>query len=102
MISILRRVFLSLSVALLITSFASGCGAKKRAVAAATHEVVAQRDDGESDVDDQPHRVNETTEMSTDQMGSFCSGVLSCTIEGIGWVLALPLRGIVGLFDALF
>lgn len=101
-----RRALLCIPASLLVglaaVSPIVGCSAKKRAVSAAAHEVVAQRDGEGGDSDDAPWRANETTEMSTDQMGSFCSGALGCTIEGIGWVLALPFRALVGLVDVLF
>lgn len=93
---------LLVSVALLVSLSCSGCSAKKKVVTTVTREVVAQPD-GDSDSEEvRPRVISETTETSTEQMGSFCSGVLSCTIEGIGWVLALPFRAIVGFLDVMF
>jgi hypothetical protein len=80
----------------------AGCGAKKRAAVAVGREVAAESYSDSDDEDDSPRMVSETTEMSTDQMGSFCSGPLGCTLQGIGWVLALPVRGLVALFDVMF
>lgn len=87
---------------LFISLSSSGCSAKKRAATAVTREVVAQSSDDSDDEEIGPRMVSETTEASTDQMGSFCSGMLGCTLQGIGWVLALPLRAIVGVFDVMF
>ncbi len=87
---------------LFVSLSSSGCSAKKRVATAVTREVVAQSSDTSEDEESSPRMVSETTEFSTDQMGSFCSGVLGCTVQGIGWVLALPLRAIVGVVDEIF
>lgn len=93
---------LLVSAPILVSLPCSGCSAKKRAAATVAREVVAQPDEDDSAEEAQPRFVSGTPEMSTDQMGSFCSGALGCTLQGIGWALALPFRVLVGFFDALF
>lgn len=97
-----RAVSLLVLVALSVSSLCGGCGPKKRVAAAVTREVVAESHSDSTGEDDTPQMVSETSEMSTEQMGSFCSGPLGCAVQGIGWVLALPFRAVVGLVDVMF
>ena len=46
--------------------------------------------------------VTETTQTETTSSGVGCSGVLSCTFAGLGWVIALPFRLIAGVIELIF
>lgn len=46
--------------------------------------------------------VTETTQTETTSSGAGCSGVLSCTFAGIGWVIALPFRIVAGVIELIF
>jgi hypothetical protein len=48
-------------------------------------------------------RVTETTTVEkTETSDGGCGGVLSCTVDAIGTVIALPFRAVGALFDAIF
>lgn len=95
-------IVLLVTVSLLVAPSSSGCSSKKRVVTTVTREVAAQPDGATDSEESAPRVISETTETSTEQMGSFCSGILSCTFEGIGWVIALPFRALVGVIDVIF
>jgi hypothetical protein len=48
--------------------------------------------------------VTEKSETVTEKesSGPWCGGILSCSFEGIGWVLALPFRLAGGVIDVIF
>lgn len=46
--------------------------------------------------------VTETTKTETSTSGPGCSGILSCTFAGLGWVIALPFRIIAGAIELIF
>ena len=46
--------------------------------------------------------VTETTKTETTTSGPGCSGVLSCTFAGLGWVIALPFRLVAGVIELIF
>lgn len=47
--------------------------------------------------------VTEKTETGTESdSGIGCSGVISCTFHGLGWVIALPFRAVAGAIELIF
>lgn len=47
-------------------------------------------------------RETRETEVSDDRSSGGCSGVLSCTLDVVGNIIALPFRLVGGLIDFLF
>lgn len=96
-----------LTVALLcsfVVSCSSTTTSKTTTVKSSAHESAVDRDyeDRGYYAERSPEEVlteNTTTEESA---SASCGGVLSCTFEGIGYVLALPFRLVAGLIDVIF
>ena len=44
----------------------------------------------------------EETTTTVEESGAACSGILSCTVHGVGYVLALPFRLVGGIIDVIF
>jgi hypothetical protein len=49
-----------------------------------------------------PNAVEERTTTTTTKSGPGCSGVLSCTVDFVGDVIAFPFRLVGGVVKALF
>lgn len=77
-----------------------GCSSRKTTTTTTTQEVpVAAPAQGTPQAAVVTEKTETTTESSS---GIGCSGILTCTVEGIGFILSLPFRLIVGLFDVIF
>jgi hypothetical protein len=53
------------------------------------------------DYNRQPIEVVETQEV-TETESSSCGGILGCTVEGVGLILALPFKAVGLLIDVIF
>jgi hypothetical protein len=100
-----NKLKLSISVALLLTAPISGCSSTRK-----TSTTTVTTAEAPTSIADQPTQrptakvITEKTETVTekDSSGPWCGGILSCTVEGVGWVIALPFRLIGGAIDVVF
>ena len=73
-----------------------GCASHKTSTVSVTREEVPG-----SSTTTPTRTITEKTETTTETAES-CGGVISCTVEGVGYVLALPFRLMGGLIDVIF
>lgn len=80
----------------------TGCSSTKRTVRTETY--VLEDEDAPMLEDERraDSRVVERTEIEEESSGGGCGGVLSCTVDGVGWVLALPFRLVGGIIGFIF
>lgn len=97
--------FLSLTLTLSLTNASlSGCSSTTTKSTVTRQETApAAASDGSAAADKGSTVVTEKTETVTESnSGAGCSGVLSCTFAGVGWVIALPFRIIAGAVELVF
>ena len=75
----------------------AGCASHKTSTVSVTREEVPSA----SSTGGPSHIVTETKETTTENNNS-CGGIISCTAEGVGFLLALPFRLIGGVIDVIF
>jgi hypothetical protein len=106
--NITPRSSLTVSSILLVALIApiSGCSSTRTSSTTTVHTEEGATSPSRRDSDQQaPTKVvTEKTETVTEKenSGPWCGGILSCTVEGIGWVLALPFRLVGGAIDVIF
>lgn len=99
--------FLSLTLALsLMSASLPGCSSTTTKSTVTRQETVpapVAASDSSAAADKGSTVVTEKTETVTESdSGIGCSGVLSCTFHGLGWVIALPFRIIAGAVELVF
>lgn len=88
-------VFL-LSISLLFSIMVLETGCSQTTQKTETHTVT------EEPIDEHTTKIESTTNTSTETTTEECGGVLSCTVDAIGTVIALPFRAVGALIGAIF
>lgn len=99
-------VLAALSLALSVAIHTSGCGSTRKTSTTTVTTEEAPESTAPPAATSQPATkvVTEKSETVTEKesSGPWCGGILSCSFEGIGWVLALPFRLAGGVIDVIF
>jgi hypothetical protein len=102
------RLALNFLIVALVSSFILSCSStttsKTTTVKSAAHENVVDRDYQDKDYyeSETPEEVFTETTTTKESSDASCGGIISCTFEGVGFVLALPFRLVAGLIDVIF
>jgi hypothetical protein len=95
------RLLTAISLTVLLSYQTTGCTSTRTT----STTTVKTQETSEAPSPQPPTKVvTEKSETVTDKGSAtpWCGGLLSCTVEGVGWVLALPFRLVGGVIDVLF
>ena len=95
----MKLLIKSLLLSLFILTVTLGCSSGRRTVES-TETTTTYPDTYNNQDSVQVQRTTEVTEEKESSDG--CGGVLSCIVDGVGEIIALPFRLVGGLFRAIF
>jgi hypothetical protein len=102
----LSKLAISSLILVALIAPATGCSSTRTSSTTTVHTEEGTTSPSQQDPAQQPQTkvVTEKTETVTEKesSGPWCGGILSCTFEGVGWVLALPFRLVGGAIDVIF
>lgn len=78
----------------------SGCTSTTKTETSVKREPVYQFDSDRKSYD--TDHIVETKTVETKEEAAECGGILSCTVDGVGYVLALPFKAVGFLIGVIF